>query len=491
MSVTGSFRADGPLHLNCEVLVIGAGAGGATAAHELVNAGKDVLLLDEGPAGWMENAPVSGAEGVAKLWRNGGLTVALGAPPVAYAEGRCVGGGTEINSAIVQRAPNDLLNRWAEDYRIANFGAAALHPYYDKAFHTLNASLVEGPLGPPSELFRTGAEKKGWKFAELERAQSRTDKRMGAKQSLGQALVQPALNKGLRLLAQCRAHKLVIQNGKITGAKARATGPDGRRHSVTIKCQSAFLAAGAVHTPALLRASGVTANVGNSLRLHPTIKILAKFPFKLSAHLHHLPLYAVTEFMPDIRLGGSVFTPGFFGMALAEDWENRKHLLPAMDECGMYYAMVRAGGTGMVRPLPGHRGDPLVTYRLTPADKQHLRSGLLALAELMLEAGATQLYPSLAGHKGWTSLDQARFDLSSEAALAKANLMTIHLFSSCPMGEDLSRCPVDSFGRVRQVQNLYIADASLIPEAPGVNPQATIMAIAYRNIEAFLQKAAA
>jgi choline dehydrogenase-like flavoprotein len=61
--------------------------------------------------------------------------------------------------------------------------------------------------------------------------------------------------------------------------------------------------------------------------------------------------------------------------------------------------------------------------------------------------------------------------------------MTIHLFGSCPMGEKEDACPVDSFGRVHGFENLVVADASIIPEAPGVNPQATIMALGFRNAE--------
>jgi choline dehydrogenase-like flavoprotein len=64
--------------------------------------------------------------------------------------------------------------------------------------------------------------------------------------------------------------------------------------------------------------------------------------------------------------------------------------------------------------------------------------------------------------------------------------MTVHLFSSVPMGEDPARCPVDSFGAVRGVRGLRVNDASLLPGPPGVNPQGTVMAIAARNVSAFL-----
>jgi choline dehydrogenase-like flavoprotein len=64
--------------------------------------------------------------------------------------------------------------------------------------------------------------------------------------------------------------------------------------------------------------------------------------------------------------------------------------------------------------------------------------------------------------------------------------MTIHLFGSCPMGEDRSRCAANSFGKVYGPRNLYIADASLLCGPPGVNPQGSVMAIARRNVLNFL-----
>jgi choline dehydrogenase-like flavoprotein len=67
--------------------------------------------------------------------------------------------------------------------------------------------------------------------------------------------------------------------------------------------------------------------------------------------------------------------------------------------------------------------------------------------------------------------------------------MTVHLTSSVRMGEDTRRAAADSFGRVHGATNLRVNDASLLPDAPGVNPQATIMAIAARNVDQFLAEA--
>jgi choline dehydrogenase-like flavoprotein len=66
------------------------------------------------------------------------------------------------------------------------------------------------------------------------------------------------------------------------------------------------------------------------------------------------------------------------------------------------------------------------------------------------------------------------------------NLMTVHLTSSIRMGEARDLTGTDSFGRVHGFDNLRVNDASLLPDAPGVNPQAGIMAIASRNAAQFL-----
>ena len=68
----------------------------------------------------------------------------------------------------------------------------------------------------------------------------------------------------------------------------------------------------------------------------------------------------------------------------------------------------------------------------------------------------------------------------------KANLFSVHLTSSCPMGEGTA-CVTDSYGRVHGCEGLYVSDASLLCEPPGVNPQGSVMAFARRNALRFLE----
>ena len=61
------------------------------------------------------------------------------------------------------------------------------------------------------------------------------------------------------------------------------------------------------------------------------------------------------------------------------------------------------------------------------------------------------------------------------------DLLTVHLMGTAPMGGDPLRHVCDPGGRVRDTVGLYVADASLFPSPPGVNPMETIMALAART----------
>ena len=141
-----------------------------------------------------------------------------------------------------------------------------------------------------------------------------------------------------------------------------------------------------------------------------------------------------------------------------------------------------------MQAVPGLR-DPIVTYRLTRRDRELLGRGLARLALVMLEADALEVYPSFRG----APVVRSRRDLATMTSAFSANnasVMTVHLCSTAPMGEDVRRCATDSFGRVHGSKNVYVNDASLLPDAPGVNPQASVMAIAIRNARRFVDERA-
>jgi choline dehydrogenase-like flavoprotein len=463
--------------LETEVLVVGSGAGGATTAAVLAEAGRTVTVVEEGP--WIdpdEHEPFSLDEMRAK-YRHHGPSAALGSPPVAFAEGRCVGGSTEINSGLWHRLPDDLAQEWRAHYDIDEFTPEVLHAYAERVEGWQSVSLL--PSAPPlsSALLERGASKLGWHSVEFPRVFRFGDgpSPRGVKQTMTRTLIPRAIEAGAKVLPSCRVDRLIRQGDRITGASCTIEG-----ESFEIAAEQVFVCAGAVHTPALLQRSGVRRNIGVGLKLHPTIKIAARFPHPVDHD--DVPMHRVNEFAPNLTIGGSASRKGQIAMAIADagvepdlrDWE---HVF-------VYYAAIRSDAGGRVLWIPGLRS-PVVTYKLTDADLSRLARGLVHLGEVLLAAGATELYPSVVGG----TVARSIVDLGAwwdEVDRRRTNLMTVHLTSSVRMGQQRDVTGTDSFGRIHHLANLRVNDASLLPDAPGVNPQAAIMTIALRNAEHFL-----
>ncbi|HZV35619.1 MAG TPA: GMC family oxidoreductase N-terminal domain-containing protein, partial [Verrucomicrobiae bacterium] len=112
-----------------EIVVIGSGPGGAITACLLAEAGRKVLLMEEGEYFSLESCVPFSKQEMVQKYRNGGQTVAMGANKVAYVEGRCVGGGSEINSGLYHRTPPEILETWRKEFRVEGLAQEELRPH--------------------------------------------------------------------------------------------------------------------------------------------------------------------------------------------------------------------------------------------------------------------------------------------------------------------------------------------------------------------------
>ena len=468
--------------LHAEVLVIGSGAGGATTAALLAEAGWDVLVVEEGP--WVDQDTVTpfSLDQMDQQYRSGGVTVALGLPSIAYTEGRCAGGGTEGNSGLYFRPPDEVIDRWRTEWSIRDLDPADLAVIADEVELALNVTTVPGSPTPASEMLRRGAAALGWRHSEIPRWMTYPpggDAPTGKRQSMTRTYLPRAFAAGARMVAECRVDRLTRSGSRATGAEV--TFADGRHGTITAR--HVFVCGGAIQTPALLQRSGLRKHIGGNLAVHPTVKLSARFPDEINVP-DDVPVHQVKEFAPDLSFGGSASHAGLVALALSDHWSSFHRAVEDWRRISIYYAAITSEGRGRVQAVPGLR-DPLVTYRLTGRDRALLRSGLGRLALLMLEAGADEVYPAFRG----APLVHDRNDLATmqdRFAASKASVMTVHLCSTVPLGEDRSRCGADSYGRVHDTDNVHVNDASLLPSAPGVNPQATVMAFAIRNARHFV-----
>ncbi|MCU1429672.1 MAG: choline dehydrogenase-like flavoprotein [Actinomycetia bacterium] len=472
----------GTNYLETEVLIIGSGAGGSVTAASLAAAGRDVTVLEEGP--WIEAdamEPFSLEEMVAK-YRHTGLAAALGSPGIVYAEGRCVGGSTEINSGLYHRLPASLTDEWRTDYEIDEFTPEILDRYAQRVEDSLTVSKVPGPPPPSSAVLERGAAKLGWRAVEFSRVFRYEPGGRAVKQTMSRTFLPRALDAGARLIPDCRVTRLVRRGDRITEVRCSRRDSSGAIEALTVRPEHVFVCGGSIQTPALLQQSGIRTHIGGGLKLHPTVKIAARFTESLDHR--DVPMHRVTEFAPNLTIGGSASRRGHVALALADSGADYRDALDDWDRVAVYYAAIRSEGSGRVIALPGLAA-PLVTYRLTDGDMSRLARGLVYLGEVLLAAGATELYPSVVRGAVVRSPDEL-VQWWDAVSRSRANVMSVHLTSTVRIGENRARAGADSFGRVWGLSNLRINDASLLPDAPGVNPQGAIMAIATRNCDQFL-----
>jgi choline dehydrogenase-like flavoprotein len=380
------------------------------------------------------------------------------------------------------RLPAYLSDEWRETYRIEHFTTDVLDGYAEQVEEAQDVSLL--PSAPPtsSATLERGATKLGWRAVEFPRVFKYDERGRGVKQTMARTMIPRALEHGASVTPDCRVVKLLRVGDQVTGALCERRNPDGVTERVTINADHIFVCGGAIQTPALLQRSGIRGQAGLGLKVHPTIKIAARFAHPLD-HAG-VPMHRITEFAPSLTIGGSVSRKGHIALALSDSAADFTDALEDWERVFVYYAAIRGDAGGRVFAVPGLRA-PVVSYRLTDADLSRLARGLIHLGEVLLAAGAIELYPSVIGGRVVRRVDELAswWDVVTRSS---ANLMTVHLTSTVRMGEDRSRTAADSFGGVWGFRNLRVNDASLLPDAPGVNPQAAIMTIATRNAEHFL-----
>ncbi|HEY9676468.1 MAG TPA: FAD-dependent oxidoreductase [Drouetiella sp.] len=479
--------------ISAQVLIIGSGAGGATTAAILAQAGYDVLVLEEGqrvPFGMYGQSPT---KAMSLLYRNKGMTPILGSVPIGYVEGRCMGGSTEINSGLWQRLSPEFALRWRVRFGLADALPEQLEPHFDWAESMLHVANSKTEWPASTKLMHAGAQQMGWSIQEIPRAAKDCQNTnacsvgcpTGAKQGMTRNIIPLAQQHGARFLPSARVKFLMMKKRRVTGVIAEVARED-RIDLVRIDAEHVFVCAGASQTPALLRRSGIKRNVGDTFQIHPMLKVSALFNEKVDADKSVLPFVQVKEFWPDITIGGSFFSVGHLAMGLSDNWIKNSRVMSEAENMATYYVSVRGTGPGSVRTGLFGEMDAVVKYELTKTDLHNLSQGFARLGQLLFASGAKKIYPSVQGMDSLSDRLQAIRWLDEDLAKSRLSLTTVHAFASCPMGDNEDRCAADSFGKVYGTDNLYLNDASMLPDSPGTNPQGTIMALARRNALHFI-----
>lgn len=472
-----------PSLLKTDVVVVGSGAGGSVAAERLTASGAQVLVLEEGmrfSVEWFRSAhPL---DRFATLYRDAGTTVAIGSPPIALPVGMGVGGSTLVNSGTCYRTPRRVLEKWLLVHGLEGADPDTLEPH----FRYVEEMLSVGPvpfevMGANGKSVIDAARSLGLEAGPLLRnapgcrgtCQCAIGCPTNSKAGVHLSVLPTACRQGARIVTRARVLRVLHERGRACGVEVIR--PDGSR--MAISAPHVVVAAGALHTPPLLRRSGLGHHpfLGRNLTIHPAFAVVGfvehetlpwrgvlQSAFVESFHESLGLLMEATSAPPGMS---SAMLPGW-GRDLVEQFERMRSSL-------ILGAMIADRPSGVVLG----RSRPLVIYRLHRHDAARIIEGIFQVARILDAAGAKEFVLPIAGSRPVESLHDVQ-ELLAAADPRRFHLAAFHPVGTAAAGGIPERHPVDPSGKLRGIEGVWVADASVLPSCPEVNPQVTIMALA-------------
>lgn len=489
-----------------DVVVIGSGAGGAVAAHNIAAQGYTVLIVEAGPFFPSHKIHHHELDMIASLYKHGALQTSTNRDFVVF-QGRCVGGSSTINNGICLRVneagrthpdAQDVLAKWA---RIgAPIDAAAFHASYDAVQAKLGIAKIEprsgrhngphlingwnayaaasgkprdtraitdwftknfGPPNTPNACAYCGYCNSGCPYG----------RRMGVAQTY---LPAACRDFGARILPDTKAERIVWQTAYDGRREAEAVVlilPGDVRKMVRARV-GVVVAGGTIASSKLLDRSDID-GTGYQVSLNVASPVVALMPDgvggdawdedQMSSYVDVGDYLLESHFQPPMSMASLM--PGWFA-----DHANRMKNFGRVHSAGILFPADRRGRVV----------NDKLQFQLDAADDLPvLRDAMATLTKVHFAAGAIECYPALArGQVVTPDMDVDAFFASAIREQDDVTLSSSHPHGGNAINEDPAHGIVDLDCRVHGTTNVLVTDASVFPSCIRVNAQWTTMAMA-------------
>lgn len=488
-----SFRDVGDdLELEVDYVVVGSGAGGASAAVTLARGGASVAIVEAGAWRDPEHYPSSTYGAMRDLFDDWGALITRGRALWPIVQARTMGGTTVINSAICVRTPGDIFEQWERERGIAAESLSRrCWAHQDEIERELCVEEVPPDArGHSNRLAMLGAQGVGYDSHWIHRyvkgcvgsGQCLQGCTKLKKQSTNLNYVPEVLARGGDVVSSAPVARVRFEGRRAVGVEGRFEHPQTKKKGasfVVLARRAVVVAASATHSPALLQRSGVSSPaLGKHFRAHPGTGVFGVYDDPVDTNIGATQGWASTAFRDDPGLKLETLSIPFEMVAsrLAGGGDRLIARIAEYRHVCMWVHAVRAESVGTVKNGFGDR--PVVSYTLDRADMLRFRAGVHLVAQTHVAAGAKKILPGIFGMP--YELAPNDIDVLLDAPLEPRAYVAIlsHLFGGCAMGSDPRDAVTDGSGRVHGYEGLVVADASVIPSNLGVNPQHTIMSLA-------------
>jgi choline dehydrogenase-like flavoprotein len=488
----------GETTLTTDVLVIGSGAGGGVVAAELAAAGREVLIVEKGE--YFAESDFDGRELAATermFEKHGALTTEdLG---VIVLAGSTLGGGTTVNWSASLRTPDYVLEEWAQEYGFSAATSPDFQASMEAVCSRMHVSTAEHTVNGVNRALEAGCQALGYDIKPVPRNVQGCEDcgfcnfgcAFGAKQGTLKTYLQDAVENGARVLVRAYVERVTQCGGLATGARLLVQGRDGALHPVRVRAKRVVVAAGSIHTPALLMRSRLrNPNIGANLHLHPTTVSYGTFEQAVYGW-RGIPLSLISTEFANVdgrgygaRLECAPTHPGIAALVLAwNSGEQHRRVMQRLAHLANIIVITRDRGSGRV--VLDSAGQPRLHYQLGREDAAHMLTGLKAAMRAHHAAGAVEIAGPQARYQPWLKSSGASFEAFLEGIRLEEMrpnrfaLLSAHQMSSCRIAASPQQGALDPTGQTYEINNLYVTDASALPTATGVNPMLSIMALAH------------
>lgn len=489
--------------IECDVVIVGSGAGGGIAAEIISRAGLKVVLVEEGPLKTAADFKMHEKEAYANLYQEvaGRQTLDKG---IQILQGRSVGGSTTVNWTSSFRTPEKTLDYWQSQFAVKGLSQSDLSPWFEWVEKRLNISKWQIPPNKNNQLLADGATRLGWSYAVIPRNVKGCANLgycgmgcpLNAKQSMLVTTIPTAVEYGATLIHRARAESVIHEKGIATGVWLSSMSELGQiknKNVSKVRAKKIILSAGAIGSPAVLLRSGIVDphnNLGRRTFLHPVTASIAKMRTKVEAFSGAPQSIYSDEFLWRDGVSGELgykievppMHPVLSSTLLLKHGAEQQEL---MKDFSYYQANIALVRDGFHHDSQGGRvaltkdDYPQLDYKISVTLWRALKHALLSMVELQFAAGAKQVLPLHMDGKIASNWQDARQQIEN---LVTDNLrwqtLSAHVMGGCGMGGNEKDSVVDSKGNHHQVENIKIIDGSLFPTSLGVNPQLSIYALA-------------
>lgn len=464
-----------------DYVIIGSGASGGVMSYRLTEAGAKCLIIEAGKDLGAKTYPANEMRANAQLMWGGGSDFSKDSRTVIL-RGKVVGGGTIVNQCLLDRFDDIALDDWVARTAMNEFKLSNMNAYYERAESIISLHEYQRKeWNRNAELYAQSFDDCGYEWAPLRRGESNcggmNEDGIGRKNDcivcLSGCVRNSKQSSAVQSLARARALGAeLVDEFEISGIV------DGKSHVVvhgmrhnrpqSVYAKKVVMAAGALGTTKILMNSGYIDKypaLGKRFFCHPQFMSIGFMDEPVDSHKGALQSLKSTD--PRFRQQGFKLENVFAGpIAIAMLYNQFGVAHHKFMQKFRYMACMEVSTRDEV---PGtislaRNKRLIIDKQATGPDARKIYTGNRVVKELLISMGAKDIMQS-------------------------PMQIGLHLMGGCAIGENAAKSVVRPDFKLYGSDNIIVADGSIFPSAPGINPSLSIMALSHMAADQVLADA--